>query len=505
MPSDKATLEAAIDNFEDNLTKLDNVVNGDVTTDVIVDSGTVPSITKLQSLMQGSLTAVNFNFTAGVGQTTFVCTGATIATINSVIVSADGVIQAPAAYSITGTDTVEFVSAPGTGVDVQIRVLGVGVTGASGNADSVNYTHPATGGALRNQEEYNTDRISVYDFGAVGDGTTDDTAAIQAAIDHAKTLTGGTVYFPAGTYKLSSQLTLTNGAAACRVNLVGSHGAILKSYVTGSTAGYDTAGFAILADGWQDSTIAGLIFDVLNGDGALVMRCQIKSTRDNRLANCYFTGDPSGAALTDREDTNHVAVKIIGNEAAASSTSNVAYFNHFAHCYFNIFYNHILLVEGDGAGSTKHPNAQTADHCHFERYIIALDLGPTDEHIITGGWWNQASGVGGIEGGYTYCFKTDGIYTVIQGIAEPGASSRVAYLEANASDNVIKILNNTGDTSYIHASAANNNLFFERKKIDGVDQFNWVGTTQGSAGTIVGYMVVEINGTQYATPYYNLS
>jgi hypothetical protein len=37
-------------------------------------------------------------------------------------------------------------------------------------------------------------------FGAKGDGTTDDTAAIQAAINYASSLGGGAIYFPDGTY-----------------------------------------------------------------------------------------------------------------------------------------------------------------------------------------------------------------------------------------------------------------------------------------------------------------
>lgn len=52
------------------------------------------------------------------------------------------------------------------------------------------------------------DWISVKDHGAVGDGTTDDTAAIQAALA-AVPPTGGTVYFPAGTYKTTGGLTVT--------------------------------------------------------------------------------------------------------------------------------------------------------------------------------------------------------------------------------------------------------------------------------------------------------
>ena len=45
---------------------------------------------------------------------------------------------------------------------------------------------------------------NVKDFGAVGDGVTDDTVAIQAAID-----SGNRVYLPKGTYSVSSSLTLT--------------------------------------------------------------------------------------------------------------------------------------------------------------------------------------------------------------------------------------------------------------------------------------------------------
>lgn len=48
--------------------------------------------------------------------------------------------------------------------------------------------------------------VNVVDFGAVGDGVTDDTAAIQAAINALPAL-GGVVYFPYGNYLISSQLT----------------------------------------------------------------------------------------------------------------------------------------------------------------------------------------------------------------------------------------------------------------------------------------------------------
>jgi Pectate lyase superfamily protein len=57
--------------------------------------------------------------------------------------------------------------------------------------------------------------VNVMDYGAKGNGTTDDTAAIQAAINACASV-GNTVYLPAGTYKITSALSMITG-----VNLMG--------------------------------------------------------------------------------------------------------------------------------------------------------------------------------------------------------------------------------------------------------------------------------------------
>ena len=53
---------------------------------------------------------------------------------------------------------------------------------------------------------------NVKDFGATGNGTTNDTASIQAALDAAHAAGGGKVYIPAGTYILTGTGDASDGA-----------------------------------------------------------------------------------------------------------------------------------------------------------------------------------------------------------------------------------------------------------------------------------------------------
>src|SRR5215472_7230223 len=52
--------------------------------------------------------------------------------------------------------------------------------------------------------------VNVKDFGAVGDGSHDDTANIQAACNWVATGNRGIVFFPKGTYKITSAVTVSD-------------------------------------------------------------------------------------------------------------------------------------------------------------------------------------------------------------------------------------------------------------------------------------------------------
>ena len=81
-------------------------------------------------------------------------------------------------------------------------------------SEQVTFTAAGSGATLRNLVDKVREVVSVKDFGAVGNGVADDTAAIQAAIAYAATAvagsTGATVYFPTGTYLISSTIAMPN-------------------------------------------------------------------------------------------------------------------------------------------------------------------------------------------------------------------------------------------------------------------------------------------------------
>ncbi len=101
-------------------------------------------------------------------------------------------------------------------------------------ATNFNETTPflSTGSTTaRTLENRFADVVNVKDFGAVGDGVTNDTAAIQDALDYLRD-NGGTLVFPFGTYAVNAQLTLqrSNNSHAKRWVIEGNSSLIQSSY-----------------------------------------------------------------------------------------------------------------------------------------------------------------------------------------------------------------------------------------------------------------------------------
>jgi hypothetical protein len=102
------------------------------------------------------------------------------------------------------------------------------------------------------------DLVSVKDFGAKGDGVTDDTAAINAAINYwapfqTFVTNGGRVYFPTGRYKITST-----------INLTGKHGIFLQGSGVHATEIFATGDYPVFesintaSEPWVDGHIVDM-------------------------------------------------------------------------------------------------------------------------------------------------------------------------------------------------------------------------------------------------------
>ncbi|MGW6972880.1 right-handed parallel beta-helix repeat-containing protein [Streptomyces sp. NPDC054952] len=186
------------------------------------------------------------------------------------------------------------------------------------------------------------DRRSVHDvlaYGAKGDGTTDDTAAFQAALTAARAVPeGATLLIPPGRYPLTKGLVLgprmTVSAYGAHVLRTRDCGALVKNFdsVTPVSA-YDGAGdIALLGGTWdmrgsayqQQSDAIGFA----HADGILVQDCTVLDTpsahavelnavRRARIVNCLFDGLHVTGQGTDTA-TNREAVQITGAISAVS-------------------------------------------------------------------------------------------------------------------------------------------------------------------------------------------
>jgi hypothetical protein len=74
------------------------------------------------------------------------------------------------------------------------------------------------------------------------------------------------------------------------------------------------------------------------------------------------------------------------------------------------------------------------------------------------------------------------------------------YIANDANENRLGGINLQSDQ--IQAADSNDDLKIAE---NGTGRVNMVVSTQGSAGTVAGYMKMKVNGTEYAVPYYNLA
>lgn len=147
--------------------------------------------------------------------------------------------------------------------------------------------HVTTAGGVKLYVQAGASGYDVKAFGAVGDGVTDDTAAVNAALAYIASVGGGTVNVPAGTYKITSRLSMgANTALIADDNVTylrHYNGGFLSNNlgITGSVTNYQGNGNIIIDGGiWEGNSIA--FYNAFNA-------IEIGQGDNIKIRNCTFT------------------------------------------------------------------------------------------------------------------------------------------------------------------------------------------------------------------------
>jgi hypothetical protein len=159
-------------------------------------------------------------------------------------------------YAETSSHVVTFDTAPELN-DVVFFLINPFINQGTADAPNVSYTPAGTGAVATNVKAKLDQVVSVKDFGAVGDGVTDDTAAIGLALDYGVS-TGLTVHIPPGTYLFdgytatSTSITLSiEGDVGNPPTLIPSQAAVDAGnymFLVSSTRFTGVSGLSITAD-----------------------------------------------------------------------------------------------------------------------------------------------------------------------------------------------------------------------------------------------------------------
>lgn len=262
---------------------------------------------------------------------------------NTVLANVTGSSASPTAFAVGGCSTsasaLTWVSGTGFTCNTSINAAALGGAtfaspGAIGSGSpstgaftslssttsnpSLNYLSPGTGASTRSYASKFEDTISVMDFlsaAQIADvrtnaQTLDSTTAIQAAINYAESLpTGGKIYFPPGTYLISSPLLITGSNITLEGAVEGWYGQggstirttaaatdIIDIVGTGPTSEVfnDTVQYLLLQYGYQGAA------DDTNTGGSGIL---FKYTAHGQANNVTVVGMGSGVTLYSANNT----------------------------------------------------------------------------------------------------------------------------------------------------------------------------------------------------------
>jgi hypothetical protein len=262
----------------------------------------------------------------------------------------------------------------------------------------VSFLQAGTGAVTRTAQAKMRDVVSVKDFGAVGDGVADDTAEIQAAINHCA-LAGNSLFLPAGVYLVTAALSIPQQQGGIEIfgeaynspfnlqNSVWEGTNIVSTQTTGAVISCDggasysnrgvrirnlsmrvaTSGYAIYLKRCpematvEDVTILNTNTTVGGGHGVAFESCWL----GGNLRNCVIQSATIG--------TSNIGVLVFNDAKAGQFVGDNNVISGFqrgfqlgAQAYQAVMRSTAMEANAWGAWVTGGENQITFDTCHFE-------------------------------------------------------------------------------------------------------------------------------------------
>ncbi len=282
------------------------------------------------------------------------------------------------------------------GSRIELRVTGAAVT---------DFLQSGTGAVIRNFRDKLRDTVSVKDFGAVGDGVADDTNAVRTAI---LASSGKSLYFPLGSYLITSTITFTNVA---NMTLFGEP---FASKIVVNTS----------FDLWDiDSTCSNIEINGLEFDGASVSNDNKSAIRTfapkTVLQNCYVHNWTNGF-LNTNENANDC--KVINNYFKDIGTGVAPSGNGYA--VYNIGLR-FIVTENTFENVARHDVYLSGSSPQGSQYCVVANNTSVNCAVESIALYNVAS-----YDGVRYC-------TVANNTIKNNQGSRAIGLDVNTCDNVV--------------------------------------------------------------------
>ena len=189
---------------------------------------------------------------------------------------------------------------------------------AVGQSANIAYTYASANAVTRTASAKMSDIVSVKDFGAVGDGITNDTAAIQAAL-----YAGRTIYFPNGTY-LTGQVTVPT-----KVCLVGES---LANVIISPYGTIDGTGVFYLNSA-SSVEISNFTFLSAYPTSANSIAIYVSGGSKNYIHDIYINSYDTGVSTNNTTDSNFERITVTsGNNSGIYISGSTSYRNKVLNC-----------------------------------------------------------------------------------------------------------------------------------------------------------------------------